>query len=723
MFKKIFRKSIESDGGTGSPADSPVKDDAGPSPNPAPQLAGIGIVFQLAPDGGLYIKSMSEGGAAHHSGILEQGDCLMLVDGVKVFGKPSDYVSSKIMGPVGTPVATKFRRNVIDPQTGASSFKFVAPVLTRGQTAELPQPAGVGIIFKVGADKCMYVKSMSPDGAAKLSNQICVEDCLTHVDGRNVAGKHVVTVTPLLTGTFGSTVVLGLKRKGESGTRTVTLQRGKRATFRDTDTGPKVQQGVTTKAISVIVPDGACAGDIIAAQDDKGNIVKVTVPQGAVKGTMLRVPVGLIIKSSAGQVMSNPEDLERILREIAEVPGRDQVFSWKGRNISAPQPNADGTVTVFDADSGHVIWHGDPYGALGSVCEAGDGVGARPPPAGLGLSQAEAEGVAAEQSRGEEADAASDTSDVDRFGEDYEGGCDIPLVEHTEIPSEDPADALQVTWATLVHVYAGLKPDCVCLDFAHRVCTPGHQLLFVALCSAAVAHMQLVPASPIWASPHETPSAASTTASSILSSTLSVAVTSPGGLSRSSDCLVDASDSRRQCDIGSVASPATAVREGGAGSKTELVPTTVEPAFMPYTRVRDLVHGTIPGSGRVGWRVIASARCACGPALVPGPRLSSWQATDTGLSWSPPLLYWSPVSTRRRQGADRTTRDTRPTPFWRVPGRTTRQGTCGISSGRTSTCSGLVWRWACRCCGRRAYSMQEDTTPTTPRSSMRRSAT
>ena len=62
-----------------------------------------------------------------------------------------------------------------------------------------------------------------------------------------------------------------------------------------------MQQGVTTKAISVIVPDGACAGDIIAAQDDKGNIVKVTVPQGAVKGTMLRVPVGLIIKSSAGR--------------------------------------------------------------------------------------------------------------------------------------------------------------------------------------------------------------------------------------------------------------------------------------------------------------------------------------------------------------------------------------------------------------------------------------
>ena len=154
-----------------------------------------------------------------------------------------------------------------------------------------------------------------------------------------------------------------------------------------------------------------------------------------------------------------------------------------------------------------------------------------------------------------EADAASDTSDVDRFGEDFEGGCEIPLVEHTEIPSWDQADALQVTLATLEHVYAGLTPHCVCLDVAHRVCTPGHRLLSVAICSAAVAHMQLVPASPIWASPPDTPAAST--------------------------------------------------------PKTELVPTTVEPAFMPYTRVCDLVHGTIPGSGSMCGLVIASARCEC----------------------------------------------------------------------------------------------------------------
>ena len=40
-------------------------------------LAGIGIIFQLAPDGGLYIKSMSPDGAAHDSGILQQVKTLL----------------------------------------------------------------------------------------------------------------------------------------------------------------------------------------------------------------------------------------------------------------------------------------------------------------------------------------------------------------------------------------------------------------------------------------------------------------------------------------------------------------------------------------------------------------------------------------------------------------------------------------------------------------------
>ena len=72
-------------------------------------------------------------------------------------GKKTDFVTSKIMGPIGTPVATKFRRNVI-LKDGTCVFRYVAPVLTRGKAAELPQPAGVGIIFKVRTDSRLYTR-------------------------------------------------------------------------------------------------------------------------------------------------------------------------------------------------------------------------------------------------------------------------------------------------------------------------------------------------------------------------------------------------------------------------------------------------------------------------------------------------------------------------------------------------------------------------------------
>ena len=39
-----------------------------------------------------------------------------------------------------------------------------------------------------------YVKSVSPDGAAKLSNQVFNEDCLISVDGQNVHTKPVTQV-------------------------------------------------------------------------------------------------------------------------------------------------------------------------------------------------------------------------------------------------------------------------------------------------------------------------------------------------------------------------------------------------------------------------------------------------------------------------------------------------------------------------------------------------
>ncbi len=95
------------------------------------------------------------------------------------------------------PVALKFRRNVVvadGTPWGKSMFVFISPVLTRGQTAELPKPAGIGIVFKVGPDGGLIVKSMAEDGPAKLSGKINLEDCLMGVDGRKVFGQSITQV-------------------------------------------------------------------------------------------------------------------------------------------------------------------------------------------------------------------------------------------------------------------------------------------------------------------------------------------------------------------------------------------------------------------------------------------------------------------------------------------------------------------------------------------------
>ena len=99
----------------------------------------------------------------------------------------------------GRPVALKFRRNIIVPDGtpwGKSMFVYISPVLTRGLTAELPKPAGIGIVFKVGPDGGLIVKSMAEDGAAKLSGKVQLEDCLMGVDGKKVFGQSITQVPP-----------------------------------------------------------------------------------------------------------------------------------------------------------------------------------------------------------------------------------------------------------------------------------------------------------------------------------------------------------------------------------------------------------------------------------------------------------------------------------------------------------------------------------------------
>jgi len=317
---------------------------------------GIGIVFQLAGDSGLYIQKMDPEGAAAQCGILEEGDCLIGIDGEIVYQQLHTEVASKIRGKLGSPVAVKFRRNIVHPD-GRCEYILIAPVLTRGKVADLPQPAGIGIVFKVGNDKGMYVKALSADGPAHNSGQILINDLLMAVNGKDVYGKQVTDVTPMLVGTFGSKVTLKFRRNSAEGTHslyTVKLVRGKKATFTDTEDA----RGKDNRPmITVAVPDGMKPSDILEYTDDDGDVTKVQVPVGAIPGTLLRIPLR---RKPSKDTSSDPAVLQQILYEILEDPKQPNVFIWNGRRLKQLRHNIDGSVTVEDADTGEIVWEGFP---------------------------------------------------------------------------------------------------------------------------------------------------------------------------------------------------------------------------------------------------------------------------------------------------------------------------------------------------------------------------
>ena len=71
--------------------------------------AGIGIVFQVGPDKGMYIAEISVGGSAEECKLLRKGDCLMAVDGKDVYRLEEAAVANCVLGKFGTSVFTMFR--------------------------------------------------------------------------------------------------------------------------------------------------------------------------------------------------------------------------------------------------------------------------------------------------------------------------------------------------------------------------------------------------------------------------------------------------------------------------------------------------------------------------------------------------------------------------------------------------------------------------------------
>ncbi len=113
---KFFRKNIASPKTETASGDRPVSEDVGNQNNAGTPgdvvqsgtsaegeaLYGVGIVFQIAKDGCLYIQKMSPEGAAAQCGILEEGDCLVGIDSDSVYGWSPERITAAIKGKLGS---------------------------------------------------------------------------------------------------------------------------------------------------------------------------------------------------------------------------------------------------------------------------------------------------------------------------------------------------------------------------------------------------------------------------------------------------------------------------------------------------------------------------------------------------------------------------------------------------------------------------------------------
>eukprot|EP00802_Teleaulax_amphioxeia_P028684 Tamp_30461.p2 GENE.Tamp_30461~~Tamp_30461.p2 ORF type:complete len:129 (+),score=10.23 Tamp_30461:125-511(+) len=74
-------------------------------------LCGIGVNFRADRTGALLVSSLIEGGPAHSSGGVQEGDVLYEVDNKIVLRSPLSLVSASLLGPNGSGVNVVFIRN------------------------------------------------------------------------------------------------------------------------------------------------------------------------------------------------------------------------------------------------------------------------------------------------------------------------------------------------------------------------------------------------------------------------------------------------------------------------------------------------------------------------------------------------------------------------------------------------------------------------------------
>ena len=68
------------------------------------------MIFKVGQDGGMYVKALSEDGAAKASGVIQVEDLLMEVNGKPVYRKAVTLVTPMLLGSFGTVIVLTFAR-------------------------------------------------------------------------------------------------------------------------------------------------------------------------------------------------------------------------------------------------------------------------------------------------------------------------------------------------------------------------------------------------------------------------------------------------------------------------------------------------------------------------------------------------------------------------------------------------------------------------------------
>ena len=273
-----------------------------------------------------------------------QGDKLIAVDGVPLFGKTSDEVIDLILGPAGsdlvltlvpsgsqqnehTFISPSFQQTPTGPgnQTATCTALEASPREERREansSASSRRQSSVGIKFVLYKKGHIKVQHVIPGLPAAQCMRIHPGDLLVRVDGVEVSGMGAIEIEQLVQGPYGSPVSLTLESAHDKERRSVRLTRKEmvEGSFVNDERGTETQDILKEKL------QNGDAGAERACDQQPAAANASTLPQNA--GPTLKPGAG-----SSSPVAQPPTvlSLDKRLSEMERLMQRDQERQWEQR--------------------------------------------------------------------------------------------------------------------------------------------------------------------------------------------------------------------------------------------------------------------------------------------------------------------------------------------------------------------------------------------------------